>query len=157
MHHGLEFQLQILVFTVALQPLSILVVDDDDVAAEVVTRCIGHQLLDCRVVVAQDGQTALEILRGLHPDKVIRKPYVILLDLKMPRMNGVEFLKELRLDEALRGTVVFVLSSSDAPADRVSAYHEFAAGYLDKANLGHRLAGLARFIDEYRSACTLPE
>jgi CheY-like chemotaxis protein len=142
---------------VALQDLSILVIDDDDVAAEAVARCIGRELTGCTVVVAEDGRIALEVLRGLRPDKPICKPYVILLDLHMPRMNGVQFLKELRADAALRGSVVFVLSASDAPIDRLSAYHEFVAGFLDKSNLGNGLAGLARFLGEYRLACILPK
>lgn len=67
--------------------LSVLVVDDDDVAAEGVTRALGKLALGCHVVVAVDGLDALEVLRG-NSDRQIHRPFLILLDLNMPRMNG---------------------------------------------------------------------
>jgi DNA-binding NarL/FixJ family response regulator len=98
----------------------------------------------------------LQILRGTHPTGAIAKPYVVLLDLNMPRMNGFEFLRELRMDKELRNTVVFVLTTSGSPAERASAYEENIAGYIVKSGVGPQLSGLARFLIEYRSAILLP-
>jgi CheY-like chemotaxis protein len=136
--------------------LTLLVVDDDDVAAEAVVRGMRKHGMDSPIVIAEDGMAALQILRGQHPTRRIAKPYLVLLDLNMPRMNGVEFLRELRSDADLRGTVVFVLTTSGSDADRALAYREHIAGYLVKSGLGPQLSGLARFLGEYRAAVLFP-
>ena len=136
--------------------LTLLVVDDDDVAAEAVVRGMRKHAIDCSVVIAEDGMAALQILRGQHPTRRIAKPYLVLLDLNMPRMNGLEFLRELRSDSQLRGTVVFVLTTSGSDADRARAYQEFIAGYMVKSGLGPQLSGLARFLTEYRAVVLPP-
>jgi CheY-like chemotaxis protein len=86
----------------------------------------------------------------------ISKPLLVLLDLNMPRMNGLEFLRELRLDPALKGTVVFILTTSGAEADRARAYDENVAGYMVKSAVGPQFSGLARFLTEYRSTVLFP-
>ena len=139
-----------------LRPFNLLVVDDDDVAAEAVSRGLHRHGMECPVAFAEDGFAALQILRGTHPSRRILKPYLILLDLNMPRMNGIEFLRELRLDSILGGTVVFVLSTSDSDKDRALAYRQNIAGYMVKSNLGPHFSGLARFLAEYRCAMILP-
>jgi CheY-like chemotaxis protein len=131
-------------------PFSVLLVDDDDVAAEAVVRGLRKHSMHCPVVIAEDGSVALQILRGTHARK-ITKPYIVLLDLNMPRMNGLEFLRELRLDAALKGTVVFVLTTSGAEADRARAYEHNIAGYMVKSAVGPQFSGLARFLTEFRS------
>jgi CheY-like chemotaxis protein len=138
------------------QPISILLIDDDDVAAEAVVRGLRKHELICPIVLAEDGQIALQILRGQHADRRITKPYLALLDLNMPRMNGFEFLHALRADETLRATVVFVISTSGSDVDRARAYDENIAGYMVKASLGPQLKGLAQFLVEYRSIILLP-
>jgi CheY-like chemotaxis protein len=129
---------------------TVLLVDDDDVAAEAVVRGLRKHSMHCPIVIAEDGAAALQILRGTHVRK-ITKPYIVLLDLNMPRMNGIEFLRELRLDTALKGTVVFVLTTSGAEADRSRAYDQNIAGYMVKSAVGPQFSGLARFLTEYRS------
>jgi CheY-like chemotaxis protein len=135
---------------------NLLVVDDDDVAAEAVVRSMRKHAMDCSIVIAEDGMTALQILRGKHPTRRITKPRLVLLDLNMPRMSGIEFLRELRSDDHLRGTVVFVLTTSGSDADRERAYQESIAGYMVKSGLGPQLSGLARFLTEYRTAVLPP-
>jgi CheY-like chemotaxis protein len=137
-------------------PFSILLVDDDDVAAEAVVRGLAKNEMHCPITIAEDGSVALQILRGTHPARRIVKPYIVLLDLNMPRMNGFEFLRELRMDKQLRNTVIFVLTTSGSPAERASAYEENIAGYIVKSGVGPQLSGLARFLIEYRSAILLP-
>src|ERR1700761_7136073 len=102
---------------------SLLLVDDDDVAAEAVVRGLRKHEMQCPIVVAEDGKTALQVLRGEHERK-IEAPLLVLLDLNMPRMNGIEFLRELRSDAELKSTVVFVLTTSGADVDRARAYDE---------------------------------
>jgi CheY-like chemotaxis protein len=136
--------------------LSVLLVDDDDVAAEAVVRGLRKNAMHCPVVIAEDGRVALEVLRQAHSTRRIAKPYLVLLDINMPRMNGFEFLRALRSDEELRGTVVFVLTTSGSDRDRARAYHENIAGYMVKSGVGPQLKGLAQFLIEYRSSVLLP-
>lgn len=136
--------------------LNILLVEDDDVAAEAVLRGLRRHAPGCEVTPAEDGAVALQILRGQHPTHRLDKPYIVLLDLNMPRMNGFEFLRELRRDEQLRGTVVFVLTTSDMEADFTRAYEEGIAGYIVKSAAGPQCSVLARFLTEYRDVVQLP-
>jgi CheY-like chemotaxis protein len=137
--------------------VSVLVVDDDDVAAGAVARCMRVHSLNCPIVIAEDGRAALSILRGTHATKRISRPYLILLDLNMPRMNGVDFLRDLRSDVHLRGSVVFVLTTSASPDDLARAYQECVAGYMVKSDLGPQLEELARFLVQYGAANVLPQ
>ena len=137
-------------------PFSLLLVEDDDVAAEAVVRGLQKHAMNCSVIPAEDGAAALQILRGKHSARQIAKPYLVLLDLNMPRMNGFEFLRELRADNELHDTVVFVLTTSGAETDRARAYKENIAGYMVKSAIGPQFSGLARFLTEYRGAVQLP-
>ncbi len=118
--------------------LTILLVEDDDVAAESVVRSLKHIGLDIPVVWAEDGEVALRLLRDADPLRPVPRPRVVLLDLNMPRMNGFEFLQHLRADPALHNEVVFVLTTSDDDSDRTRAYHENIAGYMVKTAVGPR-------------------
>ena len=136
--------------------LNLLLVEDDDVAAEAVIRGLQKHAMHCPVIPAEDGAVALHILRGKDSARQIAKPFLVLLDLNMPRMNGFEFLRELRADNDLRGTVVFVLTTPGAETDRARAYNESIAGYMVKSAIGPQFSGLARFLTEYRWAIQLP-
>lgn len=136
--------------------VNILLVDDDDVAAESVVRSLRKHAMDFPVTLARDGIEALEILRHAHSDLCIEKPYLILLDLNMPRMNGFEFLQEVRSDKKLHTAIVFVLTTSDADSDKARAYDENIAGYMVKSAVGPQFAKLAALLDNYRSTVALP-
>lgn len=136
--------------------LNIVLVEDDDVAAESVMRGLARSGVTAPVVWAQDGEMALRVLRGSDPERRAQRPRVVLLDLNMPRMNGFEFLQHARADPVLRDEVVFVLTTSDADADRTRAYHENVAGYMVKASVGPQFAKLAQLLQSYRLAVRLP-
>ncbi|MCE3254191.1 MAG: two-component system response regulator [Cellvibrio sp.] len=136
--------------------VNILLVDDDDVAAEAVVRSLRKHTVDFPITLARDGIEALEILRRTHADLSIEKPYLILLDLNMPRMNGFEFLQEVRSDNQLHDSIVFILSTSDADSDKARAYHENIAGYMVKSSVGPQFSKLAALLDNYRSTVALP-
>jgi CheY-like chemotaxis protein len=137
------------------RPLSILLIDDDDVAAEAVVRGLRKHEMRCPITVAEDGIVALQVLRGTHATRRIDKPYLVFLDLNLPRMNGFEFLRALRSDAELHSTVVFILTTSASDGDRARAYGENVAGYMVKSGMGPQLKGLARFLIEYH-AVVLP-
>jgi len=136
--------------------LTILLVEDDDVAAEAVVRSLGKAGLVFPTVWAEDGEQALRALRGQDPTRKVPRPRVTLLDLNMPRMNGFEFLQHLRADPRLRDDVVFVLTTSDADTDRSRAYQEHIAGYMVKAAVGPQFARLAQLLAAYQQAVRLP-
>ncbi len=136
--------------------LHVLLVDDDDVSSESVIRSLRKHSLNFPIVVAEDGAEALAVLRNTHPHTKIEKPYLILLDLNMPGMNGFEFLTEIRADEELSESVIFVLTTSDADTDRSRAYHNQIAGYMVKSAVGPQFSKLATLLDSYRAAIKLP-
>lgn len=136
--------------------LTVLLVEDDDVAAESVVRSLMRMGCSFPVVWAEDGHVALKALRGEDPARRVPRPRVVLLDLNMPRMDGFEFLQRLRADPALHDDVVFVLTTSDVDADRMRAYQENVAGYMVKAAVGPQFAKLTQLLISYQTAVYLP-
>lgn len=136
--------------------ITLLVIEDDDVDLEMIQRALEGQNLTCPVVTAADGVEALEILRGSHASKGIHEPYIIVVDINMPRMDGFEFLTELRLDPDLADSVVFMFSSSDAPDEIERAYAMKVAGFVNKQDAGPKFFRLAEMIERYTMAIRLP-
>ena len=113
----------------ASEPLNILVVEDDVVDAMNIRRAFEKVRLSNPLFFAKDGVEGLEMLRGEAMPKARR---LVLLDINMPRMNGIEFLRELRTDPALKATPVVVLTTSNHDRDRFDAFDLNVAGYLLK-------------------------
>ena len=105
------------------------------------------------IVRAYDGIEALELLRS---NKVSR-PLIILLDLQMPRMGGIEFLKQLRADETLSDLVVFVLTTSKSEEDMLSSYKQHIAGYFIKGDSGEKFLDIVNVLDSYWKIVQLPK
>jgi len=135
--------------------LDLLVVDDDELTAENLQRNLKKVSNIFRVVPAEDGLQALDILRGKSTQR-IERPFLVLLDLNMPRMNGFEFLGELRADPGFRGSVVFVLSTSDAEGDISRAYEQCIAGYMVKTIVGSQFSQIAKMLVEYSETIRMP-
>ena len=109
--------------------LNILLVEDDQVDVMNVRRAFQKNRITNPLYVAGDGIEALSMLRSA---KVPPARRIILLDLNMPRMNGIEFLRELRNDPALSVTPVVVLTTSNDERDKIDAFNLNVAGYLVK-------------------------
>lgn len=124
---------------------TILLVEDDDIDAEAVQRALSKAGLRNPFATACDGIAALEILAGESPHGEIAQPCIILLDINMPRMNGFDFLHEMRQRESMKGNVVFFLTTSGRERDREAAYGLQAAGYVMKDDLGGFAEMLARY------------
>lgn len=135
--------------------IDVLVVDDDDLTVEMVERSLMRFGNGFRIVAAEDGQAALDMLQG-RGSEIIRRPRIVLLDLNMPRMNGFEFLEAIRGDAVLAETVVFVLTTSDADTDLTRAYQEQVAGYMVKESAGKHFSRVANLLSEYRAAVQFP-
>ncbi|NDV01027.1 response regulator transcription factor [Pseudoroseicyclus sp. CLL3-39] len=114
--------------------------------------------LDLRnpVVTARSGAEALELLRGSEGRPPLAGPVLMLLDIFMPRMNGLELLDELRADPALQATVVFMLSSSDSPRDVAAAHERNVAGYLMKGASPEEFRRAMDLIARYLDLVPLP-
>jgi CheY-like chemotaxis protein len=109
--------------------INILLVDDDELDIMSVRRAFEKEKIDYPLFLAGDGLKALEVLRG---GTIPRERRLVLLDINMPRMNGIEFLRELRADPELHATSVVVLTTSNEERDKIEAYDLNVAGYLLK-------------------------
>ncbi|OUS36204.1 two-component system response regulator [Rhodobacterales bacterium 56_14_T64] len=135
--------------------IRILLVEDDDVDAEMVIRGFRKSRIGNEITVAENGLQALKILRANGGDE-FEKPYIVLLDLNMPRMNGFDFLDELRGDENLKDSIVFVLTTSKADVDRARSYEKNVAGYLVKSEVGPSFTKAVDLLRCYWTTVTLP-
>jgi CheY-like chemotaxis protein len=109
--------------------LKVLLVEDDQVDVMNVQRAFRKSHILNPLVVAADGEEALQLLRNgtVPPSRLL-----VLLDLNMPRMSGLEFLRQLRQDNDLKHLPVVVLTTSDDERDRIEAYKLNVAGYIVK-------------------------
>jgi CheY-like chemotaxis protein len=114
------------VLNIKLKP--ILLVEDDDVDAMTVQRAIKELKVKNELVRSTNGEEALEYLRN----PVNAKPCIVLLDLNMPRMNGIEFLKAVKADNTLKDIPVVVLAASNEEKDIVETFNLGVAGYIFK-------------------------
>lgn len=138
------------------KPVSVLLVEDDAIDAEAIERAFRAAKIANPIVRAKNGLEALEIMRGEGGKPAIDRPYITLLDLNMPRMNGLEFLEEIRSDEKLRKNIVFVLTTSDDDRDKVAAYDKHVAGYMVKNKAGSDFMELIGLLDHYWRVVELP-
>jgi CheY-like chemotaxis protein len=135
------------------QQLNILLVEDDEVDVMTVKRAFKTNHITNPLLVAGDGIEALEKLRNGEVPKGRR---LVLLDLNMPRMNGIEFLKELRNDPELSATPVVVLTTSNDDEDKVKAYDMNVAGYLLKPVTFQNFCDVMVALNKYWSLVELP-
>ena len=133
--------------------LNILLVDDDEVDVMTVKRAFAKANIMNKVFVATDGIEALQLLRA---DGVPASRRLVLLDLNMPRMNGIEFLREIRSDPALQVLTVVVLTTSNEDRDRVEAYQLNVAGYLLKPVTFHSFADVMATLNKYWTLMEMP-
>ncbi len=136
---------------------NILLVEDDKVDVMNVQRSFKRANITNPVYVASNGLEALEILRG--ESKEVEMPEfrrLILLDLNMPKMGGIEFLRELRQDPQLRSIPVIVLTTSDQERDRVEAYNLNVAGYILKPVTFVQFAEVMAALNRYWTLSEIP-
>ena len=110
----------------------ILLVEDDRVDIMTVKRALQKNDVVNPIYVARTGVEALGMLRGDGFPKIEPNPSLILLDLNLPKMGGIAFLKELRADPDLQSLPVIVLTSSNEPRDRAAAFEYDVEDYIVK-------------------------
>lgn len=136
---------------------NILLVEDDEVDVMNVKRAFKKNNIVNPLHLAGNGLEALFMLRGNGKPPVIpRERRLILLDLNMPKMNGIEFLKELRADPELKPIPVIVLTTSNEDRDKVEAYNLNVAGYLLKPVTFSRFVEAVKTLNQYWTLSEMP-
>ncbi len=130
----------------------ILLVEDDSVDVMTVKRALRDLEVTSNLVPTGDGEEALAYLR----DDENTKPSVILLDLNMPKMNGIEFLKIIKADNRLKKIPVIVLTTSNSEQDISKSFELGAAGYMVKSVDYERFMEIIKTIDSYWTVSKLP-
>jgi len=123
----------------------ILLVEDDQVDVMTVKRALNDIRVTNPLVNPENGEEALKYLR----DPESKKPCIILLDLNMPIMNGIEFLQVVKHDAALRRIPVVVLTTSEEQQDKVNSFDLGVAGYMAKPVDYRQFVEVMRTIDAY--------
>ena len=139
------------------RPLNILLVEDDALDVTNVRRAFRKNNITNPLYVASNGVDALAILRGQVPGvEMPEDRRIILLDLNMPKMGGIEFLRELRADPKLRLLTVIVLTTSDEERDKVDAYNLNVAGYILKPVTLQQFVEIMATLNKYWTVSELP-
>ena len=130
----------------------ILLIEDDNVDVMTVERVLRDLKIENQLISTSNGEQALEYLKTNDN----KKPCVILLDLNMPKMNGTEFLKIVKTDEALKKIPVVVLTTSSQQEDVVESFKLGAAGYMVKSVDYGKFVETIRTINLYWTLSELP-
>ncbi|MBV9108034.1 MAG: response regulator [Gemmatimonadetes bacterium] len=133
--------------------LNILLVEDDEVDVMNVRRAFQKNNIANPLFVAGDGEEALARLRS---GDVPAERRIVLLDLNMPRMNGIEFLREVRADPELARTTVVVLTTSNDERDKIDAYNLNVAGYLLKPVTFSNFCEVMATLNKYWTLVEMP-
>ena len=133
--------------------LNIVLVEDDTVDVMNVRRAFEKGKIANPLWIAEDGVEGLALLRG---NLVPKDRRLILLDLNMPRMNGIEFLREVRADPALKSIPVVVLTTSNDDRDKVDAFDLNVAGYLLKPVTFMNFVDLMTALNRYWTLVEMP-
>lgn len=137
--------------------VNLLLVEDDEVDVQGLKRAFNKSRIANPITVARDGIEALEILRGENGREKLPRPHLILLDLNMPRMNGIEFLENIRADDELKASVVFMITTSKADEDKARAYGHHVAGYIVKQDPANTFMEAVSLLEHYWKIVEFPQ
>jgi CheY-like chemotaxis protein len=129
----------------------VLIVEDDLIDAKAFIRAMQKLKIGNPVVHATDGVAGWEMLQTME------RPNMVILDINMPRMNGLELLRKIRADEKLRDTIVFMLTTSNADEDKFEAYDLHVAGYMPKSDMGNSFVSAVTLVENYWKVVEFPE
>ena len=136
--------------------INILLVEDDEVDVMNVKRAFKKNNITNPLYIASNGLEALNLLRGEGELYIPKERRLILLDLNMPKMNGIEFLRELRADPEIKHIPVVVLTTSNEDKDKVEAYNLNVAGYILKPVTFSNFIEAMATLDKYWTLSELP-
>ncbi|HVY65213.1 MAG TPA: response regulator [Gammaproteobacteria bacterium] len=130
--------------------VTILLVEDDEVDVKALHWAFDKLRIANPVVVARDGVEAMTLLPTLP------RPYLVITDINMPRMNGIELLRKIRTSDEYRDSIVFVLTTSNDEQDKIDAYNLNVAGYMLKSDMGTSFTRAIGLIENYWKIVELP-
>lgn len=139
------------------QLVNILLVEDDEVDIMNVQRAFKKNNINNPLFIARNGLEAIDALKGNNPELVVPSPRIILLDINMPKMGGIEFLSEIRKNPDLRSTSVFVMTTSNEESDKIAAYDLNVAGYILKPLSFEGFTSAVAILNHYWHLCEMPQ
>ncbi|MCH8323284.1 MAG: response regulator, partial [Proteobacteria bacterium] len=122
-----------------VKDIHILLIDDDKIVHKAMRRILEEKSMVNPLLTAKNGEEGLSILKSPDGPWARGLPLLVILDLNMPKMDGHEFLKEMRGDPKLNNIPVFILTTSKAPRDLGDAYDMAVIGYVIKEELSESL------------------
>ena len=133
-----------------------LIVEDSELDAEKIVRSMHRLGMTNETLRVKNGEAALDVLRGTNGRTRLIAPYIILLDINMPKMNGLEFLQALRSDEGIAHSPVFMLTTSDSQRDIDAAYRFNVCGYIVKPVKTEQMVAALNTLNLYWNLTELP-
>jgi CheY-like chemotaxis protein len=136
-------------FMHADKTVHLILVEDDEVDVLSIQRAFTKLKIKNPMRRVKDGIEALHLLRGEEGYEKLTSPFILLVDINMPRMSGLELIQEIRQDEDLRTAIIFVLTTSSHEEDKFAAYNLNVAGYILKDNAGNDFIRIVNLLDCY--------
>jgi CheY-like chemotaxis protein len=130
--------------------VTILLVEDDEVDVKALRWAFDKLKIANPLSVARDGVEAWEMLPQLP------RPYLVITDINMPRMNGIELLRKIRESAQYRDSIVFVLTTSNDEQDKIDAYNLNVAGYMLKSDMGTSFTRAIALVENYWKVVEFP-
>ena len=132
------------------KPVTILLVEDDEIDVKALQWAFEKLKIANPLVIARDGVEAWEMLQELP------RPYLVISDINMPRMNGIELLRKIRASQNTHDAIVFMLTTSNDEQDKIDAYDLNVAGYMLKTDMGTSFTRAISLIDNYWKVVEFP-
>lgn len=130
--------------------VTILLVEDDEIDIKALKWAFDKLKIANPIEIARDGVEAWDIMQRLP------RPYLVITDINMPRMNGIELLRKIRGSEELRDSIVFVLTTSSDEQDKIDAYDLNVAGYMLKSDMGTSFMRAIELVERYWKVVEFP-
>ena len=130
--------------------VTIFLVEDDEVDVKALRWAFEKLKVANPLMVARDGVEAWEMLPK------VPRPYLVITDINMPRMNGIELLRKIRQSAEYRDSIVFVLTTSNDEQDKIDAYDLNVAGYMLKTDMGTSFTRAISLIENYWKVVEFP-
>jgi CheY-like chemotaxis protein len=139
------------------QPVKILLVEDDSIDVKAFQRAMGKLKINNPVTIARDGVEGWDFLQNCVANDRESMPNLVILDINMPRMNGLELLTKIRADKNLNHLIIFVLTTSNDEKDKFEAFNMNVAGYMLKSDMGNSFIRAVELIDSYWRVVEFPD
>jgi CheY-like chemotaxis protein len=138
--------------------INILLVEDDHVDVMNMQRAFKKNDITNPLHIAFNGIEALSMMRGTNgKPKITPTPQIILCDINMPKMNGIEFIRELRKDPEFKGISIFIMTTSNDDKDKLEAYDLNVAGYILKPLSFEKFVNTIAVLNSYWKLLEHPE